>query len=252
MPMLHQGEWWQGFDFLHQRCPSSLPDHAAPMSLADLKEYYKDWTPGIQKLFEYCEDSAKRNNAEHDADSDPEMATQNRYQSSDSTKHPINVWRIYSCLPNNWASESGRVVLLGDACHSMLPHTGQGGGMAIEDAATIAELLDRYDPSDPSSPSLLELLNLYQKLREPRVRLIQAKALARKNGMMLPDGPAQRERDEKFRMFKDFQANIQPWEETETAGEWDGSKVDKLPADIEAPDYQAWQDGFDAIGFVSV
>ena len=38
----------------------------------------------------------------------------------------------------------GRIVLLGDACHSMKPHMGQGAAMAIEDAGVQS---DRLDPS---------------------------------------------------------------------------------------------------------
>lgn len=36
---------------------------------------------------------------------------------------------------------SGRVVLLGDAAHAMTPNLGQGGGQALEDAATLTALL---------------------------------------------------------------------------------------------------------------
>ena len=36
----------------------------------------------------------------------------------------------------------GRIVLLGDACHPMKPHMGQGAGMAMEDAAVLARCID--------------------------------------------------------------------------------------------------------------
>ncbi len=36
---------------------------------------------------------------------------------------------------------SGRIVLLGDACHPMKPHMGQGAGMAFEDAAVLARCM---------------------------------------------------------------------------------------------------------------
>ena len=35
----------------------------------------------------------------------------------------------------------GRVALLGDACHAMLPYQAQGASQAMEDAAVLAEEL---------------------------------------------------------------------------------------------------------------
>jgi salicylate hydroxylase len=44
----------------------------------------------------------------------------------------------------------GPVTLIGDAAHPMLPFLAQGAGMAIEDAAVLADMLDKYldDPAD--------------------------------------------------------------------------------------------------------
>jgi salicylate hydroxylase len=53
----------------------------------------------------------------------------------------INAWRMWVLCdrdPNrNWSH--GRVTLLGDAAHPMLPYIAQGAGMAIEDAVVLAE-----------------------------------------------------------------------------------------------------------------
>lgn len=46
-------------------------------------------------------------------------------------------------VPAPW--HRGRVVLLGDAAHSLTPQLTSGGGMAIEDAVVLAEELDRQD-----------------------------------------------------------------------------------------------------------
>jgi salicylate hydroxylase len=51
----------------------------------------------------------------------------------------VSFWALMD-LPglNNWSR--GRVVLFGDAAHAPLPHQGQGGGMAVEDAYTLGHL----------------------------------------------------------------------------------------------------------------
>lgn len=58
-----------------------------------------------------------------------------------------------------------RVVLLGDACHPMLPFMAQGAAMAIEDAYVLTQALLKY-------PYPLAFEN-YESLRKPRVTAIQ-------------------------------------------------------------------------------
>jgi len=48
----------------------------------------------------------------------------------------------------------GRVALLGDACHPMLPFMAQGAGMAIEDAVVLARCLDGVGPGDDAAGAL--------------------------------------------------------------------------------------------------
>jgi salicylate hydroxylase len=53
------------------------------------------------------------------------------------------LWALQDRTPMHSASEmaSGRVALLGDAAHPMRPYLAQGAGMAIEDAAELAQAL---------------------------------------------------------------------------------------------------------------
>jgi salicylate hydroxylase len=60
----------------------------------------------------------------------------------------------------------GRVVLLGDACHPMLPFMAQGAGMALEDAWVLAACLDRVE----QEAGLAE----YEARRKPRATRMQA------------------------------------------------------------------------------
>ncbi|WP_111638156.1 FAD-dependent monooxygenase [Marinomonas shanghaiensis] len=59
----------------------------------------------------------------------------------------------------------GRVVLLGDACHPMLPFMAQGAAMAIEDGYVLAKCLFRHRLNDA--------LPQYERLRKPRATAIQ-------------------------------------------------------------------------------
>ena len=59
----------------------------------------------------------------------------------------------------------GRAVLLGDACHPMLPFMAQGAAMAIEDAYALSRFLVQYE--------LPEALQRYESLRKPRATKIQ-------------------------------------------------------------------------------
>jgi salicylate hydroxylase len=98
------------------------------------------------------------------------------------------VWALFDRAPlERWSA--GRVTLLGDACHPMLPFMAQGAAQAIEDGATLASCLASAD-SD-----LAAALHHYETLRIPRAARIQAMSTANKQRFHLPDGPRQRERD---------------------------------------------------------
>jgi 2-polyprenyl-6-methoxyphenol hydroxylase-like FAD-dependent oxidoreductase len=60
---------------------------------------------------------------------------------------------------------SGRVALLGDAAHAMLPNLGQGGCQAIEDAAGLAASLT-------AGVEVPEALGAYEKSRRPRAEKV--------------------------------------------------------------------------------
>lgn len=104
---------------------------------------------------------------------------------------------VLADLPSipRWVSRGGRVVLLGDAAHAMLPFLSQGAAQAIEDGATLSQELDKCESLD----ELPELLRNYEKLRKQRTETIQQGA--RKHGATwhYSDGPQQEERDRLMR-----------------------------------------------------
>lgn len=80
----------------------------------------------------------------------------------------LKVWKLLDMpiLPT-WINE--RLALLGDAAHPFLPHQGQGGGCAIEDAASLAVCF----PSDTPASEVPARLKLYESIRYERANRIQ-------------------------------------------------------------------------------
>ena len=75
---------------------------------------------------------------------------------------------LYDRVPElRWAS--GRVCLLGDSAHPMMPNLGQGGGMAIEDALVLGQELRRIGESS-SVPLALKKYNSNRVVRAAAVQ----------------------------------------------------------------------------------
>jgi salicylate hydroxylase len=99
------------------------------------------------------------------------------------------VWALFDREPlERWVE--GRIALLGDACHPMLPFMAQGAAQAIEDGATLAACL-----ADAVNADLTRALSRYETLRQPRANRVQAMSAVNKTRFHLPDGPEQLERD---------------------------------------------------------
>ena len=100
-----------------------------------------------------------------------------------------NRWALYDrdSLPR-WTV--GRVTLMGDAAHAMLPYMAQGAVQSIEDAAVLAKCLECAAGHD-----LNAALRRYEETRKPRASRCQEGS--RRNAVLyhLPDGEEQRKRD---------------------------------------------------------
>ncbi|MEI6734723.1 MAG: FAD-dependent monooxygenase [Comamonadaceae bacterium] len=90
--------------------------------------------------------------------------------------HAIEHWRLWGLSirapargPHEFAK--GRVALLGDAAHPMLPYLAQGAGMAVEDAQVLAKFLQ-----DDSVP-VAQALGNYANARWQRNAQVQARAI---------------------------------------------------------------------------
>lgn len=99
------------------------------------------------------------------------------------------IWALHDRaeLPR-WSD--GCVTLLGDACHPMLPMAAQGAAQSIEDGAALATLLKAM-PGD-----IAGALARYEAVRKPRATKLQQTSAINRSRFHLPDGEAQRARDE--------------------------------------------------------
>ena len=106
-------------------------------SKARMIEVYKDFHPSIRAIIEK-------------ADSDPKV-----WNLLDMAKMPTFI--------------NSRLAVMGDAAHPFLPHQGQGGGQAIEDAMSLAAVL----PLGTSVDDIPDRLKIYEQCRYERAHQIQ-------------------------------------------------------------------------------
>jgi len=94
-------------------------------------------------------------------------------------------------MPTSWAR--GRVALLGDSCHAMLPFLAQGGAMAIEDAWVLAANL-------AATTDHTEALRRYSDQRSSRVGRVHSTATKNADTFHL-SGPARTVRNVGLRLM---------------------------------------------------
>ena len=102
----------------------------------ELRSVYRDFHPDARALLDACDRVLKSALYERD---------------------PLPAWGV------------GRVSLLGDACHPMLPFMAQGAGMAIEDAVVLGQALARGITAE----AVPEALVRYAHARQARTARIQ-------------------------------------------------------------------------------
>ena len=133
----------------------------APGSVDTLREAFANWSPEVQHIL-------------------------------DRVRGEVFRWALHDREPlDGW--QHGRVTLLGDAAHPVVPFMAQGACMAIEDASVLARCLDAM-PDDPE-----RALQRYEQVRKPRTDAIQNGSWDNATTFHLPDGPEQVERDAFYR-----------------------------------------------------
>ncbi|HPD91345.1 MAG: FAD-dependent monooxygenase [Rhodobacter sp.] len=111
-----------------------------PGDVAELRGHYADFHPHARALLDAC-DSVTR--------------------SALHVREPMAAW------------SRGRITILGDAAHPMVPFMAQGACMAIEDAVVLARALETAD-----SAGVAAALARYEAARIPRTAEVQRSSLA--------------------------------------------------------------------------
>lgn len=128
---------------------------------------------------------------------------------------------------DSWVNPQNNLVLVGDACHPMLPYLAQGANSAIEDGAVLGLLLA---PEHFASKSQLpETLHLFQQLRKARGEGIARETFKQRRDFHLRDGPEQTLRDASM---------------LEQLG---GNPKAPFPSRWTCPEVQPWLYGYNAI-----
>ncbi|KAJ5097155.1 FAD-dependent monooxygenase [Penicillium angulare] len=98
-------------------------------------------------------------------------------------------WRLADFAQlDRWVHPSGKVALLGDACHPMMPYMAQGAAQATEDAGTLQAALRKFD-------NIPEALDAYQTQRLPRAAYVAKNTRILQEWLHLYDGPERDRRD---------------------------------------------------------
>ena len=100
--------------------------------------------------------------------------------------HALYKWGLFDRDPlKQWVY--GRIALLGDAAHPMLPFMAQGSAMAIEDAAVLARCIAAFDDLDVA-------LSRYQAARRERTARVILQSRAQTNLYQRLTGDKERQR----------------------------------------------------------
>jgi salicylate hydroxylase len=98
----------------------------------------------------------------------------------------IKIWRLYIHKPYPYWTR-GRVALLGDAAHPMLPDQTQGHSQAIEDAGALGLVFSKeyfhQSSTQTFEETIAEALQRYEKVRISRAAALQDASARARNDM---------------------------------------------------------------------
>ncbi|PHH77638.1 hypothetical protein CDD82_3411 [Ophiocordyceps australis] len=161
---------------------------------------------------------------------------------------------VYAVSPlPRWAHESGRFTLIGDAAHAMAFYMSMGVSLAVEDAVSLAKVLDLAAPKNTpvDHGKLKHALDVYQTVRKGRAEAVQRASLHAGNSLHVADGE---HRDFIIEALKRSYEDIvwPPEESKEHSKVLKGVNGERLgPGGFTDKGTRDWCYGYDAIGEIS-
>jgi salicylate hydroxylase len=152
--------------FLVERHPSPWParEWTMPANEGEQLARFKDWHPAITQMIKAVPISPR--------------------------------WGLFHRPPlSRWSK--GRVTLIGDAAHALVPHHGQGANQSIEDVIVLARCLAETGPAEYAQAQ-----DRYERLRRGRTRKVQYASISTADMLHLPDGPAADKRNARLGTYE--------------------------------------------------
>ncbi|KAF7196851.1 FAD-dependent monooxygenase OpS4 [Pseudocercospora fuligena] len=155
-----------------------------------------------------------------------------------------NKWTLgdLPALPT-FVSESGRLVLVGDCAHAILPHSGQGGAQALEDAAALAVFVG----SVKEKSELQSKMRQWSDLRQARMNGVRRFAMGNQKFLTMADGPDQQKRDQMWAaMTAGWKKALEENGEEGIRAKARATKLDPQSEDMRSPETRMYLYGYDA------
>ncbi|PFH46881.1 hypothetical protein AMATHDRAFT_82406 [Amanita thiersii Skay4041] len=115
----------------------------------------------------------------------------------------------------DWVDETGRIILLGEAAHPLLPCTIHGASLAVEDAVVLGVLMAQLR----SRNQIPQLTAAFQDIRQDRCNQVIDSELNNAALVTLPPGEQRHARDAALRSSLDFKEA--QWNENQLRDQWD-------------------------------
>ena len=187
---------------------STLGDWTVPCNVNELQNAFSGFEPVVHELLHHVNKTAK--------------------------------WLLAEMPSGRWTSLSGKITLVGDAAHAMLPFLAQGAAQATEDAAVLSACLERAS----CIAEIPKMMMIYERLRRPRVEKIAAATRVNGEVMHLEDETEQNLRNEAM-----MKGSIYVPRAKDCEGE--AEERQSLQAELSSGSFYAWMFKFDAIADVS-